>query len=103
MDIALKIANTRLCRAVVIRITRDTKLLSTRNKRFTNRVNPINIGNWHQTRATAVFVITLTNPRLSFFKKWQDVGVTPAWVTRGSPVVKIFSLAAVVHQAVNRC
>ena len=69
MDIALKIANTRLRGAVVIGITRDTQFLGARDKRFADRVNPVNVGNRHQAGTAAVLVITLTNPRLSFFKK----------------------------------
>ena len=102
MDSALEIPGSSLIATVIVRIARDAHLGGTFNKRLTDGMDQIKIGDRHLTVSPTHRVVTWPNAPLGAFKIGQYIAVTPTRVAHLRPVVVVRTLTAHIIQSVDR-
>ena len=101
-DAALGVGDALLDTAVVIGIARNAKGFGTTDKRITQRVGFINVGDGKWTPGAMEAIVACPDFVLALLEIGQHVFVAPALVPHLSPAVKIETLATVVNVPVDR-
>ncbi len=101
LDDALEVPGALLRRAVVIGVARDAELGGAGDEGFAQGARPVGTADRQAASAAAIRIVAGSDASFGALEVRQHVGVGPAGIAAGRPVVEIRGLAAAVGQAVD--